>query len=219
MGQHAKVSVRKVQSVLGFTLVELMAVVAIIGVLAAIAIPQYQKYQRRARQAEAKIGLASLYTAEQSVFGEFKSYSACLGAMAADSAGKSFYAMGFNNAVAADTKCGPNGSNLAAAADGSCLNHSWRLDANNKWLATANCKAGTGNSYFLAATSDPSTMKGVAPDEKDLGNALTHNQFNIMAAGAIGGAAYDIWAIDERKQIFQTQDGVKGDGSGSGTGT
>ena len=50
----------------GFTLLELIVVVAIVGILSTVAVPAYSRFAARARQAEAKIALASIYTAEQS---------------------------------------------------------------------------------------------------------------------------------------------------------
>ena len=49
----------------GFSLIELMVVVAIIGILSAVAVPQFQKFQKKAKQAEAKMGLAAVYTAQK----------------------------------------------------------------------------------------------------------------------------------------------------------
>jgi len=54
----------------GFTLVELMIVVAIIGILSTIAIPNYLKMIGRAKQAEAKMNLGAIYTAEISYYAE-----------------------------------------------------------------------------------------------------------------------------------------------------
>ena len=51
-----------------------MIVVAIIGILAAIAIPNFMKFQCRAKQAEAKMLLSGLYTAETAYFVEFLRY-------------------------------------------------------------------------------------------------------------------------------------------------
>jgi type IV pilus assembly protein PilA len=71
--------VRKMFNTKGFTLIELMVVVAIIGLLAATAIPQFRKYQAKARTSEAKLGLASIYTAMESFYTEYNHYSNCMG--------------------------------------------------------------------------------------------------------------------------------------------
>ena len=83
----------------GFSLVELMTVVGIIGVLSAIAIPQYNNYSARARQSEAKIGLAGIYTAEQSFFAESATYSGCLSniGFSVVNTSNNYYAIGFKD--------------------------------------------------------------------------------------------------------------------------
>ncbi len=51
-------------------LVGVPAVIAVIGIVAAIAIPNFIKYQNRAKQAEAKVQLRALSTAELAYFQE-----------------------------------------------------------------------------------------------------------------------------------------------------
>lgn len=52
----------------GFTLIELLIVVAIIGILASIAIPNFQRFQAKSRQAEARINLGSVFSAQMAFF-------------------------------------------------------------------------------------------------------------------------------------------------------
>lgn len=82
----------------GFTLVELMIVVAIIGLLSAVAIPNFKKYQARAKISEAKLQLASIYTAEAAFFSDYNMYANCLRYMGFDPDPERFnryYAVGF----------------------------------------------------------------------------------------------------------------------------
>jgi type IV pilus assembly protein PilA len=62
----------------GFTLVELMIVVAIIGILSAVAVPNFKSYQAKSKSSEARIQLASAYTAQQAFYGDFGMYHNCL---------------------------------------------------------------------------------------------------------------------------------------------
>ncbi len=52
-----------------------MIVVAIVGILAAIAIPNFMRYQTKSKQSEAKINLRSIYTTQNTYFGEFDTYT------------------------------------------------------------------------------------------------------------------------------------------------
>ena len=53
-----------------------MIVVAIIGILAGLAVPKFNLFQAKARQAEVKSNLSSIYTLQQSYFGDNDAYFA-----------------------------------------------------------------------------------------------------------------------------------------------
>ena len=57
-----------------FTFVELLIVVAIIGVLSAVGIPAYRKLTQKSKQANAKLLLSEIYTAEQAFHAEYGAY-------------------------------------------------------------------------------------------------------------------------------------------------
>lgn len=62
------------QSILGFTLIEVMITVAIIGILASIAIPSYQDSVMKSRRADVKAVLLGLANAMERHFTETNNY-------------------------------------------------------------------------------------------------------------------------------------------------
>lgn len=68
----------------GLTLIELLIVIAIIGILAMIAVPTYLGQQKRAARTEAFTNLETLRLLEEQSFSENATYTAPLGACAAN---------------------------------------------------------------------------------------------------------------------------------------
>lgn len=87
----------------GFTLVEMMIAIAIIGVLASITVPNFKKYQAKSKTVEAKMQLASIYTAQASFYQLFDMYSNCLDYMGFNPENEKsgrYFALGFPNVQA-----------------------------------------------------------------------------------------------------------------------
>ncbi|OFZ78682.1 MAG: hypothetical protein A2583_07210 [Bdellovibrionales bacterium RIFOXYD1_FULL_53_11] len=200
---------RNMRNMSGFTLVELMIVVAIIGILAAIAIPNYQKYQARARQTEAKLALASIYTAEKSYAAEQATFSQCIRNIGyTPDNNKRYYASGFPAAIVG---CGPAGGQ-------SCLGYTWLTSG----VAQTSCVAGDGTTYFInsldGVTANTLLRVGtytilVANLTGTPATTITQTTFIIYSAGCISSrctsnATADKWYIDENKNLMNSQSGI-----------
>lgn len=188
----------------GFTMVELMVVVAILGVLATIAVPQYNRFMAKARQAEAKIALSGIYTAEQSFFVENQTYTGFLTSAGYKPEGdKTYYSSGFRSGLGAI--CGPSASY-------NCYGNYYRQNA-----APSQVLSGTNflnNAFFPASTRAGTGIATVTnhddlPDSAD-NMALSNNAFVAAAGGQIlsGASPLDQWTINQDKLIKQVGNGI-----------
>lgn len=185
----------------GFTLVELMIVVAIIGILAAVAIPNYQKYQARARQSEIKIGLAGLFTAEQSYIAEASTYSSCLNdigySVNTTGTGLRYYTHGFSGG-SSNQSCGPNGT----------------VSCNNVFPfgtpGGVTCSAIAAGGAYYAANAKVN-VGATVPAQANLPTTnITQSAFSAGGVGNISSSNsnYDTWTIDNNNSLTNGTDGT-----------
>lgn len=193
----------------GFTLVELMVVVAIIGILAAVAIPNYQKYQAKARQSEAKIALASVYTAEKSFISEQGSYTSCLrqAGFTPDGANR-YYTTGFKSSVATATNCGAAGTGVA------CNTFSFTGGSTCTLTSDATAAAGADTSLAdIQYVANSKVAAGAAITALN-GSSLTSSDvraqtFTAQANGLpSNNTTVDQWTMNDTKTLSNVSSGI-----------
>lgn len=167
----------------GFTLVELMVVVAIIGILSAVAIPNFKQYQAKSKTSEAKLQLASIYSAETALMSDWDNFGTCLEDMGYSVAARGYYVIGFNAASTANTTINNNG--------GTCASTHQLSPGTTGTLVSVK---GTTSSFANL------TALMVVPAD---GSAFLAGAAGKISADT-GATVMDTWTIDEDKTLSQT---------------
>jgi type IV pilus assembly protein PilA len=170
----------------GFTLIELMIVVAIIGILAAIAIPNFLKFQAKSKQSEAKSNLGAIFTGQVSYFGENNTYGNFQQINWSPS-GTPRYHYSVSGWAAPD--------NITQVGAPIAATGSFPAIAVPVW--TGNLNSVLDNNGAV-----------IAPGASALGAAGAAT-FNAGAGGIVSnGGVTDGWLINEKRQLFWTQNGI-----------
>lgn len=203
----------------GFTLVELMVVVAIIGLLSSVALPNFRKYQAKSKMSEAKLQLASLYTAESAFFSDFNIYATCLAYMGYDpkpEKNQRYFAVGFTT-----------GATIAGTAWDAAVNSGLQTNANSTQDLCGNgdvvqsftwfeAGKGTGSSIASSSTYITSTLLGTQATSStqllDGDTSSTGMTYRAGAGGVIDGnytanSNAALITIDNNKRIMVRRNG------------
>lgn len=171
----------------GFTLVELMVVVAIVGILSAVAIPNFKKYQAKSKTTEARLQLASIYSAEIAIQSDYDSFATCLTDAGYSIPANNYYAVGFAAANAT-----ANGT--VTANGGTCA-------STYAYPGAANRKVGNQVASIANLAADCAGCTVVNTGDTFTAGALGNISPDNTAAGV---ASWDSWTINENKVINHT---------------
>ncbi len=210
----------------GFTLVELLIVIAIVGVLSTVGVPTFRKMIQRARQVEAKTNLSGLYKAQAAFFAEHGTYFTNLSATGYSPEGITVsttgpavimgysglrYSVGFIR--------GPNCLPLAGFFHPNPIGTPF-----GAWFRQQNPGFYRGGAVVYLRQTGAANF-GWCPDATLVTDAQGRvTGFSSIASGVIspsvveGGTPfttsttasdYDVWVMDNNRQLAHTQDGVK----------
>ena len=143
------ISISKIESEEGFSLVELMMTVAIIGILTAMAVPRFLMLQGRARQAEAKTNLVQIYTLELAYFAARDTYASSIGDLGLSlTAGRSRYNYRIRMCATEAFLAEAEAKTLDSIVPNCTWNDVWWIDQTKSLESVNDCAANKKNIYY-----------------------------------------------------------------------
>ncbi len=185
-----------------------MVAVAIIGILAAIGSTQYAKFASKARQSEARLQLASIFTAQASFQLANGSYTACLrqAGFAPVEGMTRYYGFEFNNI---GNTCGPDGAQPCdrwVFQEGSTLPQTCNVGPYpvplGSPLATSDTAYAANSQAFLGAL--------VVPPIVAAASSIARDAFTLVSSGNVtrSSGELDVWSMDHLKRMAHLKSGI-----------
>lgn len=154
---------------------------------------QYSKFKNKVRQAEIKLYLSAIYTAEQSFSFEHGSYGTCLRNMGFMPSGTSrYYSVGFTGLTGNSLTCGVSGT-----ADCSSIDFQSTAVC-NKVPITGGMPLTGSDIAFSANINSPSGIPGDA--DLPSSSMVSRNTFKIGGTAFFQGSS-DYWTIDQNRKL------------------
>ena len=194
----------------GFSLLEVLITVGIMGILIGIAVPSYRNYVRHSKTAEAHSSLGQLYMAQKAFHLQWRFFTEDLLCAGVSPEGEMLYNVGFSskNDTIPDSYTGtPIQPNLKTFYK-LCK----KKFGNGKLKNCAFKNKDNKNGFQPPSIPGKVDIDGTSKDTKP-----TNNEVTAVAIGDIinkepkrgSGNTFDIWSIDNYKQVVRINDGTK----------
>lgn len=193
----------------GFSLLEVLITVGIMGILTGIAVPSYRTYVRHSKTAEAQSSLGQVYMAQKSFHLQWRFFTGDLLCAGVAPEGEMLYNVGFSATDTAPTSY--TGTPIKTG------NENFYKLCKKKFGGGKLKNCAFKNKHNIKGFQPPSIPGTVDAEGNSYETKATDNEFTAVAIGDIinkepkrgAGNTFDIWSIDNYKQVVRIKDGTK----------